>query len=409
MSIAVSIIMPVFNEEIYLKKCLESVVMQTLRSKELICIDDGSTDNSVYIIKDYIAKYPWIKMIKQENQGAGAARNLGIQLAQGDFLCFLDADDYYYANNALETLYETAVRENILICAGLRQVDHGTDLLEKDSVLRKWLNGNKVKRLHYREFQYDFDYQCYLYQKKLIADYNLTFPELRRFQDPPFFVQAMYFAEEFAIVDVEFYCYRAGHKSIKYTGKKAFDLINGLFFNLQFAYENNLEKLFKTTVDRVNDAYFDVWYNLLEDESDEIREKCVDGQRMADKFNLVLEPLAFCNLRQKKECDISLFRRIRGKIRKNAKVILYGAGDIGKKCYLYLMKTDYAEIILWVDRYRKGEEYYGQILSDVESIMNFSDWDQILITLKTPDVSEGIRQKLIKMGVDEKRIYEWIQ
>ncbi len=408
MNIAVSIIMPVYNEEIYLRKCVDSVVMQTLYSKELICIDDGSTDNSVCIIREYIVRYPWIKLISQENQGAGTARNLGIQLAQGEFLCFLDADDYYVNNNALEMLYETAVQENISVCAGLRQVDHGTDLLEKDYVLRKMLNGNKVNRLHYVEFQYDFDYQCYLYRKELLIDYNLKFPELRRFQDPPFFVQAMYLANEFAIVDIEFYCYRAGHKNIKYTGKKSCDLIDGMFFNLQFAFKHNLEKLFKITVDRINDAYFDVWYNLLINKSGKIMEKCVDGQKMADKFNLVLEPLAFYDLRKNKERNISLFRKIRSKIRKNARVILYGAGDIGKKCYLYLMQTKYAEIVLWVDLYRSGEEYYGQILSDVGSIVEISDWDQIIITLKTPDVSKGIRQKLIRMGIDEKRIYEWI-
>lgn len=408
MDVKVSVIMPVYNEEVYLEKCLDSVVKQTLYPIELVCIDDGSTDGSICIIQDYITRYPWIRLIRQKNQGAGEARNRGIRQAKGQFLCFLDADDYYLSENALETLYETAYYEKVPVCAGLRQVDHGTETLERDPVLRQCLDGRQRKRMLYREFQYDFDYQCYLYNKDFLSDHNLLFPNLRRFQDPPFFVQAMFYAEEFVITDVEFYCYRAGHKKIKYSGQKADDLMNGMFFDLQFAYEHDLEKLFQITVDRMNDAYFDIWYDALKNNHEEAQKKFVYGQTLADKYHLVLEAGAFYYLSMNKGCDIPLFAKIREKIRKNGNIIIYGAGDIGRKCYLYLKYTGYAGVVLWVDQYRNGEEYYGQVLSDIEKIAD-SSYDQILITLKTKNASEQVKRNLIQISVEENLISEWVQ
>lgn len=402
----VSVIIPVYNEGMYLKKCLDSVVKQTLSPIEIICIDDGSTDESLNIMKEYSARYPWIRLIRQCNQGAGAARNRGILAAEGLFLCFLDADDYYLAENALEVLFQTAVQEEVLICGGLRQVDHGTGKFEKDMVLRQYL-GNKEKIcLLYQQFQYDFDYQCYLYQKQFLTENNLLFPNLRRFQDPPFFIQAMFQAKEFVIADVEFYCYRAGHKNIHYTGQKADDLMEGMFFDLKFAYEHHLDKLLQITAGRINDAYFDVWYDALERGNTQARKKCTDGQKMAESYQAVLEPLAFYKLKSEKNIEIPILQKIKKKISKGSRVILYGAGDIGRKCYLFFRHTGFAELVLWVDKYRSGETYYDQVLYDMQKISDVS-YDLIIITLKSKSVSKKVKQSLADMGVLEDKICEW--
>ena len=93
--IKISIIIPVYNAEKYLKKCIDSVINQNVESKEIILVNDGSIDNSQEIIDEYVAKYPdMIKAIKQENAGQAVARNVGIENASGEFLAFLDSDDY---------------------------------------------------------------------------------------------------------------------------------------------------------------------------------------------------------------------------------------------------------------------------------------------------------------------------
>lgn len=91
----VSVIIPVYNAECYLRQCLDSVVGQTLRDIEIICIDDGSTDSSVRIIKEYASRDDRLRLIRQKNRGAGAARNQGLREASGDYLSFLDADDFF--------------------------------------------------------------------------------------------------------------------------------------------------------------------------------------------------------------------------------------------------------------------------------------------------------------------------
>lgn len=91
----VSVIIPVYNVEAYLRQCLDSVVNQTLKEIEIICIDDGSTDGSAAILQEYAAKDERIKILTQVNSGAGAARNVGLAQASGVWLSFLDADDEF--------------------------------------------------------------------------------------------------------------------------------------------------------------------------------------------------------------------------------------------------------------------------------------------------------------------------
>lgn len=96
-----SIIIPVFNKEEYIRKTISSVLNQSFNNFELIIVDDGSTDSSIKIIKSF--KDDRIKLIKQENRGVSSARNKGISLAKGEYICFLDADDYW-KENYLEVL-----------------------------------------------------------------------------------------------------------------------------------------------------------------------------------------------------------------------------------------------------------------------------------------------------------------
>lgn len=115
--IKVSVIIPVYNEELYIGKCLDSICRQSLEDIEIICIDDGSKDNSLQILKKFQDKDSRIKLLYQSNQYAGIARNYGMQFATGKYLIFLDADDYF-SENMLEKMYDRAENKNadIVIC-----------------------------------------------------------------------------------------------------------------------------------------------------------------------------------------------------------------------------------------------------------------------------------------------------
>lgn len=96
--INLSIIIPVYNVERYLAKCLDSILVGNAFTGQVVCINDGSTDNSAAIIEEYTKQYPNVEIITQVNSGLSAARNAGIKAAKGDYICFLDSDDYWEPN-----------------------------------------------------------------------------------------------------------------------------------------------------------------------------------------------------------------------------------------------------------------------------------------------------------------------
>ena len=114
----ISVIIPVYNVEKYLRECLDSVINQTLKDIEIICVNDGSTDSSMAILQEYSSKDARIVIINQENMGVGKARNIAIDRATGQFVCFVDSDDYYPTDDILETLYNKAIENNVKICGG---------------------------------------------------------------------------------------------------------------------------------------------------------------------------------------------------------------------------------------------------------------------------------------------------
>ena len=113
----VSVLIPVYNVEKYLKKCLESVTGQTLTNIEIICVNDGSTDNSLKILEKYKALDSRIKIVNKENGGLPSARNAALDIATGEYVGFVDSDDYI-EENMFERLVEVAHNENseVVIC-----------------------------------------------------------------------------------------------------------------------------------------------------------------------------------------------------------------------------------------------------------------------------------------------------
>lgn len=126
--VRVSVIIPVYNEEQYLEQCLDSLCRQTLEEIEIICVDDGSTDSSTQILAEYAGRDSRIKVLTQKNRFAGVARNRGMEHAVGEYLSFLDADDYFEPD-MLEKMYCRAeeYRADITIC---RYVEYSEDSKE---------------------------------------------------------------------------------------------------------------------------------------------------------------------------------------------------------------------------------------------------------------------------------------
>lgn len=150
-NIKISVIIPVYNVEKYLVECLDSVINQTFTDIEIICVNDGSTDNSLVILENYANKDSRIKIISQENKGVSCARNTGIAFSNGKYIYFIDSDDYLELD-ALNKLYNLAE-------------DNSLDL-----IMFKLLNFNDEDGKKYNQYYYDMPYLKHLVGD--IFDYN---------------------------------------------------------------------------------------------------------------------------------------------------------------------------------------------------------------------------------------------
>ena len=215
----ISVIIPVYNVEDYLNKCLDSVCNQTLTDIEIICINDGSTDNSLNILKEYSKKDSRIKVITKENGGQATARNLGIIESQGECISFIDSDDFIEPD-MLEKLY-SKVKENNLDIAMCKIATYDNQTAEiKDNV---WYYMLGV----FRDFEKDIfnhedtkEFTCNIavtpynkiYKTSLIKDNDILFPEGLIFEDEKFFFDVYLRANRVSIVDEFLYYYRVNRK-----------------------------------------------------------------------------------------------------------------------------------------------------------------------------------------------------
>ena len=164
----ISVIVPVYNVAPYLARCLDSLVAQTLSDIEIICIDDKSTDNSLEILRKYGNKYPQIHVIAlDKNSGVATARNAGIDAARGEYLGFVDSDDYV-DTDFYEKLYAAAKKENADMARG------NVKIVQYDgSVLKDY---NEIKNIE-RDGKWYFSWQwwCAIYRTRMINDNNIRF------------------------------------------------------------------------------------------------------------------------------------------------------------------------------------------------------------------------------------------
>ena len=250
----VSVIVPIYNMQQYLRVCLETVVKQTIfEDVEVVCINDGSQDSSLNILNEYAQEYSNIVVIDQENAGVGIARNNGIKKATGEFIAFMDPDDYYLEENTLELLYSKAIENKVLICGGSLSEDHndGRWIRKEFEGIYKKYTFTEEKKIAYRDYQFDFGFYRFIYNREFLLENNIFFPPYIRFQDPPFFVAAMIKAKEFFAVPNYTYCYRYGHQNLVWNEKRVCDLMKGHIDDLRMSSEAGLGELHELTLHRL--------------------------------------------------------------------------------------------------------------------------------------------------------------
>lgn len=217
--VEISVIIPVYNSEEYLRECLDSILNQTFKNIEIICINDGSTDHSLKFLKDYQKKDSRLKIFNQENNGAASARNVGIKQSKGKYIYFMDSDDILELT-ALEELHTLAERKKLdLIIFKLINFDDGnrkkymSDYYEmtflKDLVGEKVFNYNDIGE---KLFKIAVSPPGKFFQKDLI--YDISFPEGYIFEDNAFFTEVILKAKSVFFYDKHLYNRRVRSDSV---------------------------------------------------------------------------------------------------------------------------------------------------------------------------------------------------
>ncbi|XAK36381.1 glycosyltransferase family A protein [Campylobacter coli] len=245
----ISVIIPVFNSEGYLDICLESVISQSLKEIEILCVDDGSSDGSLSTLQKYAMSDKRIKILKQNNMGSGSARNKALKFARGEFVAFLDSDDLYPNAKTLEHMYYAAINYGVNISGGsLIQLKNEECIYNFGNFEEGYIFA-KDGILEYKDYQYDYGYWRFIYNRKFLIQNNITFPNYLRMQDPPFFIKAMICAKKFYALKEPTYVYRIVHKKISWNERKATDVAKGFIDCLELSL--GYDKLQKRLMERI--------------------------------------------------------------------------------------------------------------------------------------------------------------
>ena len=229
----VSVIVPIYNVEKYLEKCINSLLSQTLEDIQIILVNDGSKDNSGNIAKEYEKNNKdRVIYVEKENGGLSDARNYGLKYATGDFIAFLDSDDYI-EKNAYEEMYNKAIEEN----ADYVECDFIWEFPNKIRVDKQYPYKNKKEMLSFvRVVAWNK-----LIKRQLITDNNLEFPKGLRYEDVEFTYKLIPFINKFAYVDKPFIHYVQREGSIaNVQNERTAEIFTVLDNVIEFYKENNI-------------------------------------------------------------------------------------------------------------------------------------------------------------------------
>ena len=435
--IKVSIVIPVYNTGKYLTECLETLCDQTLKELQIICVDDGSTDDSVDIIKDLINKDDRIELYfhTSTGRGAGGARNYGLQFAKGEYLLILDSDDYFELDLAEKTYSIAKENDADVVLFDTTYLDENRMHLRNYNTLNKNALPN-IDIFNCSDCPDSF-FQITpgmawskLWRNEFIQSNNIIFQEdIPMADDILFTYSAMSLADRIVVLPERLINYRytrPGNQSSN-KDKAVLSSIEYAYALKQFLKANNrydiLKNSFiKTTIERsfshlktfnTRESFDTLYIALKKYIADEILAD-MDGIKKLSKDS------AWDRLYENINCIITmnsgdfLFEQFKEKnfkgisfpytyINNSDNVVLYGAGHVGKTYFNQNLIFKYCNIVSWVDR---DYTRLGFPIVNPETIKNI-DYDKVLIAIESKDTAKIITEYLYTLGVPDSKII-WV-
>ena len=245
----ISVIIPVYNAEKYLKKCIESVQHQTYENIEIILVDDGSKDNSLQICNEFAQKDTRISVFSKKNGGAASARNKGLDVCKGEYIYFVDCDDYI-AVNTLEVMMKHLHEKNAdMVVGGYSMVDENGEIITHNNELIKWreclVSGKQFFVLNCTNEKAPLVYAWNkLYSKKIFDTIRYDIGKLH--EDECIFHKVCICCNSVAVIEDEVYFYLKRENSIMgtynyYSGMDIFETYLDRIFYIETEMKNSQE------------------------------------------------------------------------------------------------------------------------------------------------------------------------
>lgn len=231
----ISIIIPVYKVEKYLQQCVESIISQTFKNYEVLLIDDGSPDSSPVLCDRFAKKYPFISVIHKKNGGLSDARNVGIKNAKGEYLIFVDSDDYWEGEDSLQKLAETINSDKAdVVLYGCK------DYFVRENIIQVSRNGYDVEFLKTHDVNENIEYLfrhnlfpgaawLLAVKKSLLLEHEIFFVKGIKAEDYDWLINLFIHIDTVSALDIPFYIYRKGRKD-SITGTSDFRSLMSLYF-----------------------------------------------------------------------------------------------------------------------------------------------------------------------------------
>lgn len=240
-----SFVIPVYQTSDYLSKCIDSLLLQTYKDYEIVLVDDGSTDGSSDICDSYSKRDSRIKVFHKDNEGQGVARNLGVLYAQGEYIIFVDSDDWWDDENALGYIDELSKGCDV-ISFGLKTVGNVEDKLKVFEKLQYEYNNGRDFIMDVLTYNPSFPWYpvLYAFKKKIWIDNHIEYPSKTYFEDTATIYKIFLYSEKVSVLPKYFYCYRQ-LRNTSTTKNVSLRLLNNHIdvCNSCISYINNIKRI----------------------------------------------------------------------------------------------------------------------------------------------------------------------
>lgn len=376
-----SVIVPVYNTEKYLRKCIESILDQTYSPLEIILVDDGSTDSSGKICDFYAQNYENVSTIHMKNSGITSARLKGVEQSTGNRITFVDADDWidpnYYLMSCDESNSDLIVTEIDSYYGEDHIIRHKLNYKEgfyyKDEILKEIIP-TMLWDSELGRWAFDPSLCTKIFKREIILD---ELKKVRKIgsnygEDSMVIFPLMFRIDKIKLINKSFYYHRQ-----RQQGEVASYIKNDDFFIKLYKVYEYLMNTFK------NEGH----YEMMKTQLDNFYIQSVDLKKQCYKYL---------------EYSFAVIFPF-NKVARDSKVVLYGAGTLGRQYMEQNIKYNFCEIVLWVDEYSVCSVYSDYSVEKPEMIKHY-EYDYIIIAIDNYYIAMDVRENLGKMNVPKNKI-----